>query len=218
LIPATVATEDLETNLRLLKQYIDEPPSFEDGKTAADLLRRKVAPKPSYDDTSSSDGIDSDDSDPDKPRKPSKKRKRRELDDAEIEARREKRRLADMEKRDAIKSSVRIIDSDDDEEADRDFFERERELRERMAQKALDGELPEAGTRKKAKKKIPTRPKKLAASSPVFSDVDDDVQIPGSQDVEDRTNEESENGDIESVRPTKKHRVRRAVEISSDEE
>jgi replication fork protection complex subunit Tof1/Swi1 len=140
------------------------------------------------------------------------------LDDAEIEARREKRRLADMEKRFAIKSSLKIIDSDDDEEADRDFFERERELRERMAQKALDGELPESGTRKKVTKKSPSRPRKQAVSSPVLSDIDDDVQILASQDVEDRTEEESENGDIESVRPSKKHRVRRAVEISSDEE
>jgi hypothetical protein len=124
-----------------------------------------------------------------------------------------------MEKRAAIKSSVRIIDSDDDEEADRDFFERERELRERMAQKALDGDLPEAGTRKKAKKKSAIRPRKLAASSPILSDFDDDVQIQGSQDfVEDRTDEESENGDIESVIPPKKPRIRRAVEISSDEE
>ena len=140
------------------------------------------------------------------------------MDDAEIEARKEKRRLADMEKRVAIKSSLKIIDSDDDEEADRDFFERERELRERMAQKALDGELPESGTRKKAKKKSPSKPRKQAVSSPVLSDVDDDVQILGSQDVEDRSDEQSENGDIEGVRPSKKHRVRRAVEISSDEE
>jgi replication fork protection complex subunit Tof1/Swi1 len=219
MIPASVTTEDLETNLRLLKQYIDEPPSFEDGKSAAELLRRKAAPKPSYDDISGSDASDSDGSESsDKPRKPSKKRKRRQVDDAELEARREHRRLADMEKRLMIKSAVRIVDSDEDEETDVAFFERERTLRERMAKKALEGDLPESGTRVKAKKTGPAVSKRQAVSSPVVSDGDDDVQILGSEVAKDWRDEGSENEDIESVRPSKKHKVRRAVEISSDEE
>lgn len=220
IVPPWVTTEDLETNLRLLKQYIDEPPSFEDGKSAAELLRRKAAPKPSYDDPSSSNASDSDGSEsPDKPRKPSKKRKRRQADDGELEARREKRRLADMEKRILIKSAVRIEDSDEDEENDLAFFERERALRERMAKKALEGDLPALGTRVKAKKTRPAASQRQAVSRPIVSDDgDDDVQILGSEVAEDRRDEGSENEDIEAVRPGKKHKVRRALEISSDEE
>lgn len=209
-----MTTEDLETNLRLLKQYIDEPPSFEDGKSAAELLRRRVAPKPSYDDISGSDASDSDGSEssdkPHKPHKPSKKRKRRQVDDAELEARREKRRLADLEKRVMIKSAVRIVDSDDDDESDLAFFERERALRERMAKKALEGDLPGSGTRAKAKKTGPAVSRRQTAGSPLVSDGDD---VP-----ENQRGEGSENEDLDAVRPSKKHKVSRIVEISSDEE
>jgi hypothetical protein len=214
-----VTTEDLETNLRLLKQYIDEPPSFEDGKSAAELLRRRAAPKPSYDDISGSDASDSDGSESsDKPHKPSKKRKRRQVDDAELEARREKRRLADLEKRVMIKSAVRIVDSDDDDESDLAFFERERALRERMAKKALEGDLPGSGTRAKAKKTGPAVSRRQTAGSPLVSDGDDDLQILGDDVPENQRGEGSENEDLDAVRPSKKHKVSRIVEISSDEE
>jgi hypothetical protein len=219
LIPATTTTADLETNFRLLKQYIDEPPVFEDGKTAADLLRRKAAPKPlrEYtDDSSLSDSSNSDSSG--KPRKPTKKRKRRQLDDAEIEARKEKRRLADLEKRASIKSAARIMDSDDDEDAEREFFERERELRERMERRALEGDVGGAGTKKAKKRKVPVKPK------PVVEDGFSDVEIlpDGSEDgirLESESLEDSENGDVEGMKPLgKKRKIRRAVGTSSDED
>lgn len=224
-VPAIVTADELETNLRLLKQYIDDPPSFEDGKSGADLLRRKVVRK----DYSDSDGSSSDSSDSEssgKRRKPSKKRERRDLDDAELEARREKRRLADLEKRATIKSSVRIIDSDDDEYADAEFFERERELRDRMARKALEGELPSNGTRKAVTKKIPTRKRREALDMEIEKEASVDGEIvitaieevgsPGStEEVED---DKSEDGDIDGIRPAKKRKIRRAVSISSDEE
>lgn len=232
-IPENVTADDLETNLRLLKQYVDEPPSFEDGKSGADFIRRKVGRKESYsdsDDASLSDSSKSESAD--RPRKPTKKRKRRDIDDAEIEARREKRRLADMEKRAMIKSAVRVEDSDDDEDADREFFERERELRERMARRADEGNLPERGTRKVGTKKNRAGKKSLDMGSDVHgSDADRESSVNGevygmaslepssqiSVSLEDKT-DDSDKGDIGDLRAIKKRKVRRALSISSDEE
>ena len=222
-IPATVTADDLETNLRLLKQYIDDPPSFEDGKSGADLLRRKVVRK-EYSDTDDSLSDLSGSESSSKPRKPTKKRKRRAEDDEELNARKEKRRIADLEKRAMIKSAARIVDSDDDDDAE--FFERERELRERMSRKALEGELPSSGTRKTiAKMKRPEKHRHV---------LDPDGEKEGSVNAEiaeieveksaspisiaEIDSEQSENGDIDGVRPVKKRKVRRAVSISSDEE
>jgi replication fork protection complex subunit Tof1/Swi1 len=157
-VPGTVTVDDLETNLGLLKQYIDEPPSFEEGKSGADLLRRRAVRK-SYDspeDTSLSDS-DNSESSSHSPR-PGKRRKRRALDDEEIAERLEKRRLADLEKKARIKSAAKIVDSDDDEDAEKEFFARERELRFRMAEKSLAGSLPDSGTRKPRARKQRTLP------------------------------------------------------------
>jgi len=233
-IPEEVTADDLETNLRLLKQYIDEPPSFEDGKTGADLIRRKVARKESYGDSDESSLSNSSDSEStDKPRKPSKKRKRKAVDDAEIEARREKRRLADLEKRAMIKSAVRIEDSDDDEDADREFFEKEKELRERMARRADEGNLPEKGTRKVGpKKKRATKRTMDLGSDARGSETEmessvNDGEVFGMASLEpssqvsislDDNTDESDAGDINNARPSKKRKVRRSLRISSDDE
>jgi replication fork protection complex subunit Tof1/Swi1 len=211
----------LDNNLRLLKRFIDDPPVFEDGKTGADLLRRKVVRKEDSDTdgslSSDSDGLESFD----RPRKSKKKRKRRALDDAELQQRREKRRLADLEKRATIKSSVRIIDSDDDEDADVEFFERERELRMKMARMAEEGTLPDQGTRKRTqKKKKSSQAREETPISTVEMD-DADATAPVSQasqssvnfyDLENKNRSEDE----DDLMPVKKRRIRRAVSISSD--
>ena len=149
--PSTLTADCLQTNLRLLKQYVDEPPAF-DGKSASALLRRKAAKKSSEDSSSDSDSSSSESSENHTKQKKRRKKKRRTLDDEELQARREKRRLVDLEKQAKIKSEARILDSDDDEH-DEAFFERERQLRERMAQKAMAGELRSQGTRKVSRKK-----------------------------------------------------------------
>ena len=233
-IPEDVTVDDLETNLRLLKQYIDEPPSFEDGKTGADLLRRKVVQKESYSDSDASSPSDSSDSgSTEKPRKPSKKRKRKAVDDAEIEARREKRRLADLEKRAMIKSAVRIEDSDDDEEADREFFEREKELRERMAQRADEGNLPEKGTRKVGakKKRAAKRAKRTMdlGSDARGSETEMEGSVNGgevfgmaslepSSQVSISLDDNTDQSDTGDMRPSKKRKFRRALSMGSDGE
>ena len=157
-----------------------------------------------------------------------KKRKRREADDAELQARREKRRLADLEKRAMIKSSVRIVDSDSDDDDDESFFARERELRIRMAQRAEAGELPSLGTKKVGKKtgknKHPETSKKdvWVVDSPKEGSVVSDVVTMDTENDENVdlgiNDNDSESGDIEAVRPAKKRKVRRALSISSDGE
>lgn len=223
IIPTTVTADDLETNLRLLKQYIDDPPSFEDGKSGADLLRRKVVRK-EYSDTDDplSDSSGSESSS--KPRKPTKKRKRRAADDEELNARKEKRRLADLEKRAMIKSAARIVDSDDDDDAE--FFERERELRERMSRKALGGELPSSGTRKTIAKKKRPKGQRLVLDpngekvGSVNAEIPEIVVEESASPIStaEIDSEQSENGGIDSLRIVKKRKVRRALSISSDGE
>jgi len=226
LIPATVTADDVETNLRLLKQYVDDPPSFEDGKSGADLLRRKVARK-NYSDSeglSSSDASDTESSGG--PLKPSKKRKRKAADDAELDARREKRRLADMEKRAMIKSAAQILDSDDDEDADAEFFERERELRERMARKALEGGLPSSGTRKvggprkRAEKKRGVIGMKSEREGSVGGEIEVTAieEIESSMSIDGVQDDQSENEDIDDLRHMRKRKVRHAISSDSDEE
>jgi replication fork protection complex subunit Tof1/Swi1 len=214
----------LDNNLRLLKRFIDDPPVFEDGKSGADLLRRKVVRKEDSDTdgsmSSDSDGLESSD----KTGKSKKKRKRRTLDDTELQTRREKRRLADLEKRAMIKSSVRIIDSDDDEDADAKFFERERELRMKMARMAEDGTLPDQGTRKRTqkKKKSPQRREETPISIVEMDDAD--ATEPASQASQssanfgDLENYKNRSEDEDDLMPVKKRRIRRAVSIGSDGE
>jgi replication fork protection complex subunit TIMELESS/Tof1/Swi1 len=222
-IPSSVTIDDLETNIRLLKQFVDEPPVFEDGKSAANLLRRKVVRKKSYSDMDESSLSDSDEESSDKRHGSKKKRKRRELDDEEIEARREKRRLEDLAKRALIKSAVRIIDSDDDSDVEREFFVREAELRERMAKKAMEGGLSGPGTRKarvqKKNRKIGVERDVLHPNSDNKESMDLDILSPASDHMASSVSlDDDSEHDIGRVRSSKKRKIRRAVGISSDED
>lgn len=222
-IPSSVTTDDLETNIRLLKQYVDEPPVFEDGKSAANLLRRKTVRKESYSDTDESSVSDSNDEESsDKRHRSKKKRKRRELDDEEIEARREKRRLADLAKRALIKSAVRIVDSDDDSDAEREFFMKEAELRERMAKKAMDGELSGPGTKKarvKKTRKIHVEPEVFDLNNDDEESMDLDILSPASDRLTSSVSlDDDSEHNMGRVKPSKKRKIRRAIGISSDED
>jgi len=218
-IISTITTvDDLETNLRFLKQYIDEPPTFEDGESAEKLLRRKAPAKSAMESDSDNDGMsdtsDSNDSDSSaKPRKPMKKRKRRRADDSELEARRERRRLADLEKRAMIKSAARILDSDDDEEADREFFERERQLRERMAVKSLGGVLPQHGTKRARKKR---KMEEVEIISIGRSEEEDTAISARNSPLPSQGSEDTDDG-IDKLGSKRRRKVRRALNISSDD-
>ena len=132
-----------------------------------------------------------------------------------------------------IKSAVRIEDSDDDEGADREFFDRERELRERMARRADEGNLPEKGTRKVgAKKKRAAKRTVDLGSDARGSETEMETSIHGGEifgmaslepssqvsiSLDDKT-DESDTGDISNMKPSKKRKVRRALSINSEEE
>jgi len=221
--PGALTANDLDNNLRLLKRFVDDPPTFEEGKTGADLLRRKIGRKDDSN-SSGSQSSDSEDSETsDRPRKRKKKRKQRTLDDVELEQRREKRRIADLEKRAMIKSAVRVIDSDDDDDADTEFFERERQLRERMARKADEGALPVHGTKKRAtKKKGPEPHEKSTISAKQLGGVDFEASInhasQASINLHEIDNDVNGLEDEDDLKLVKKRRIRRAISISSDSE
>jgi replication fork protection complex subunit Tof1/Swi1 len=216
-VPQTLSLADLEKYLGLLKNFVDEPPSFENEKMGKDFLRRKVERKSSSeesDDQSLSDDSDSSDG----PRKSNRKRKRKALDDEEISVRTEKRRLADLEKQARIKSDVRILDSDDDEEFDMDFFEREKDLRRRMEEESEEMTIPGVKSHKIGSgydRSDSTQP-----SSPPFRRIGDEELIPAQRSQATQSNDDdgSEGSDAEGVEqggPTKKRKV---LVVDSDEE
>ncbi|KAG5439240.1 hypothetical protein PCANB_001539 [Pneumocystis canis] len=142
IIPPEISSTTLSYNLDLIKKYIDNPPVFNNGKTAIDFLRRKYKPLrrhniPSEDDTHDSDddiydSYTSDSSELKSLTKESKKRRRRLLNDEELKVYREKRKKLERERINSIKSSKYIINSDNDEEEDAAFFVAEEILRKKM--------------------------------------------------------------------------------------
>ena len=150
--------------------------------------------------------------------------RRGDIDHKISEARREKRRLADMEKRALIKSAVRILDSDDDEEADREFFEKERELRDRMARKAFGGDLLNSET-----VEIVSKKRRLAAEGCNILDlgIDDGGSVSGSIPErinvslsldDEATDDQSENGLVDDARLAKRRKLLRPISLTSDED
>lgn len=153
-IPPSLFAADLRERLALLKKHTDEPPVYENGKIAEDFLRRKPKPRAGRLESSDEDGKNdrgSIDSEPQfgpnllkvsRPKKnkkllcrhrrgdaeedPGTLRKRQEEAVRKFEARRKKQE----EKMASIRSEIYIRDSDDEENEERDrvFFEREREL------------------------------------------------------------------------------------------
>ena len=168
----------------------------EDPVSAEDLLRRQPKPRAQraeYDDDSEGGGIIDDGEEEfmfppggpvDKVRKKDalaelKKRRRKRrtiassddenegLDDATREARRKARLEADLEKRRKIKSAELVGDSDDDSEADAEFFRKEEERRRGQAGKVMEALL--AGRvdkgEDKSKKGGKRKPEGLVAST-----------------------------------------------------
>ena len=160
-IPPSLTSADLQASHDLIAQTEFSPPTYDDGKTAEDFLRRKSIPsqvrtghRPGDSDNSGSDSeggsIQSDDENlfPEggpTARRPdhSPKRKRRHrnkhkkddlIDDSVLNERAAAKRKAERERAAKIKSQlfVSASDDEDDEERDRAFFEREAEMRKRQ--------------------------------------------------------------------------------------
>ncbi|OAA67669.1 drug resistance protein MdrA [Cordyceps fumosorosea ARSEF 2679] len=160
IIPAEITASQLKDALHYINQAEFNPPTFEDGTSAEQQLKRKTAPrkKAAFDDEEADDGDDLDDfldndimfpaggptarNAIDESKKPKKSRKKRsvvqEIDDQEREDRARKRRDKEREKARKIKSALYVKDGDDefDSDEDEEFFARERAIKARAEQAA----------------------------------------------------------------------------------
>lgn len=160
-IPAEVTADQIKDTLHFINQAEFSPPTFEDGTSAEQQLKRKTAlrKKAAFDDDNADDEDTLDDflddgglfpvGGPtarkaiDELKKPKKSRRKvrsasQEIDDEEREERARKRREKEREKALKIKSALYVKDGDDDFDSDEDdeFFARERAIKARAEQAA----------------------------------------------------------------------------------
>ncbi|KAK4956470.1 Topoisomerase 1-associated factor 1 [Elasticomyces elasticus] len=156
IIPSEISSEQLKEALEAIKQTEHDPPAFEDGKTAADMLRNKSAARRTEANTYNSadeDGAGSgSDGELEFPRnlpqsrvegaeeRPTKrrrltKRNHVELTDAKADERAAERRRKEKERNSRIKSKLYVsaLDDESDAEADAEFFSLEEERRKKTA-------------------------------------------------------------------------------------
>ncbi|OJD40035.1 topoisomerase 1-associated factor 1 [Diplodia corticola] len=159
IIPPSLTSEELQQSAQAIQQTEWEPPSFDEDKSAEDMVRTKrqhVALRGDTDDEDDDvpDALDDEElfpaggptarrSDALKELKKKRTRNKRtaseEPDDEEKERKKEARRQRELEKRRKIKSElfVHSSDEDTDEEADREFFAAEEERRKKTAGKIV---------------------------------------------------------------------------------
>ncbi|KAK0824848.1 Topoisomerase 1-associated factor 1 [Friedmanniomyces endolithicus] len=160
IFPSELTTRQLKESLEDIQKTEHDPPTFDDGKTAADMLRNKSSARHTFDpadddaDDSSNSATDltfppnlrepthkssaNDDSAADRPAKRRRLTQRHatELTDAQVEARAEERRRREKERNGRIKSALFVeagFDEESDAEGDREFFRLEEERRGRIA-------------------------------------------------------------------------------------
>ena len=177
-IPPTLSSADLRERLGLLKKHTDEPPVYEEGRSAEDFLRRKSRSHSNRLQSSDEDGDEDSDNEAfgpnvlkvPNPKKDEKKklgrRRRGNSNDGEedeevarlkaedAEKRLEARKKKEEEKRKSIKSEVYIRDSDDEENEERDkiFFAKEKELRWKMGTIEMIAEAADNPKKRKKRK------------------------------------------------------------------
>lgn len=158
IIPSDLSASKLEEALQQITRAEHDPPTFDDEKTAAELIRNKPASRPAFLDDSDSEGGsgggDVDDAmfppnlkekrkateNGDEPARKKRRRRRNsetaeEPTEAELEAKRRAREKKEKEKNSKIKSRLYVTLSDDesDAEADAEFFRLEAERRAKTA-------------------------------------------------------------------------------------
>ncbi|KAK5993399.1 Topoisomerase 1-associated factor 1 [Cladobotryum mycophilum] len=226
ILPSEVTSDALKDALHYINQAEFSPPTFDDGQSAENQLKRKTVPrkKAVYDDDEG-DGLDDEAlfapggptvrkvvDESERPKKTKKRRRRnsqaKELDDDEIDEKARKRRERELEKARKIKSAVYVNEGDDefDEEEDAAFFAREREIAARAAKAAASAGEPTAPAPKKRK------PEKTAleiSSDEENSDADDDDDLGLTQETDDTPLDDESDGE---------GRKRRRVSAESDEE
>ncbi len=130
-----------------------------------------------------------------------KKRIPRLLDDEEIEERKRKKAAMEEERQNQFKSSKYIVDSDNDEEADRVFFAKEEELRKRMRERASDISIPnpENDKRRIPKQRAPRKrpPKKM--TSKTQKDSNGTPEVSSNLFMQDSASSDDENESIDRI-------------------
>ncbi|KAM3459972.1 hypothetical protein NHJ6243_006410 [Beauveria neobassiana] len=248
IIPAEVTANQLKDALHYINQGEFNPPTFEDGTSAEQQLKRKTVPrkKAAFDDDDAGDDDSLDDfldngvmfpaGGPtarkaiDEPKKPKKSRKKRsaskEIDDQEREERSRKRRDKEREKARKIKSALYVRDGDDDFDADEDeeFFARERAIKaraEQAAKSAVRGFADEDSTplqRTAAKRKSAA----LLDDGTDDEDEEDNLQfaqrMPGSQSAADASETDENTVDGSDAERPKRRRLSPDTDEDEDED
>ncbi|TKA28415.1 hypothetical protein B0A50_03882 [Salinomyces thailandicus] len=180
IVPSELELETLKQALKSIRDTEFDPPTFEEGQTAADCLRTKSSATARRTTAAFDDGLDDEEGgsasggeidealfppnlrekkrkaeDADRPAKKRRltKRDRQELTEDEVNSRAAERKRKEKERNAKIKSALFITASDDESDGERDeeFYEREEALRKRTAE-AIKKELI-TGKKEKAKAK-----------------------------------------------------------------
>lgn len=131
-VPQAIVPQELERSRRLIEDYLKDPIDLE-GKKAAQLLHKK----------------------------PRKRRRRRQVssdteDEPEDEEPRRKRKEKKQKESKQYKSAQFVVDSDVEDDELQKFFEKEKELREKMSRLAKEsgttGTMKATGTKKRRKR------------------------------------------------------------------
>jgi replication fork protection complex subunit Tof1/Swi1 len=217
IVPSALSADQLKQSLDLIKKFEFSPPVFDDGKEAADFIRRKSAGSGARRREVFDDEDDDNDDDEEllfEPGGPTnmkksdaldalkkKRRRRREgtddeprgLTDEQLKARNDARRARELEKNRKIKSEL-MVQSDDedwDEETDKAFFEAEEKRHQQNKINIMKTLL--GVSKEKEASTSGTSLKKRQSSA-----------IPG------------DDSDEEMVLPSSKKRQSRAISIDSD--
>ncbi|EPQ50778.1 timeless-domain-containing protein [Gloeophyllum trabeum ATCC 11539] len=169
-VPKSIPPDELQSGRNVIDQFLENPIDL-DGKKAASLLTKKA-------------------------RRRTRRRQATPDSDAEVELLDDepKKRAKKKKENKQYKSAQFIEDSDGEEEDIKAFFEKEKQLRERMALAAVDGKIATmrpTGTKKRRKKdgedKVKQRKKRKG-----------DPSIPESRSVSVEKSEHSDSDDSES--------------------
>ncbi|KAL1618336.1 Topoisomerase 1-associated factor 1 [Diplodia seriata] len=199
IIPPSLTSEDLRQSEQAIQQTEWQPPSFDEDKSAEDMLRTKrqrVALRGDTDDEDDDgpDALDDEElfpaggptsrrSDALKELKQKRSRRKRteseEPDDEEKERKKEARRQRELEKRRKIKSELFVHSSDEetDEEADREFFAAEEERRKKTAGKIaralISAQIHDTASKKRKSTAASKKSRKKQRGSGAGSDSED---------------------------------------------
>ncbi|KAK5143130.1 Topoisomerase 1-associated factor 1 [Rachicladosporium monterosium] len=152
IFPSELTTDHLKESLEAIQKTEHDPPTFDDGKTAADMLRNKSSARHTFDPADDDDASDSasgpefppnlreshKDQTEDRPAKRRRltQRNASELTDTQVAERAEERLRREKERNGRIKSALFVeagFDEESDAEGDREFFRLEEERRGRIA-------------------------------------------------------------------------------------